>query len=274
MLTHRDFGRAYLTEGDGWARRFLVSFFANHTVLFVGYSHSDTIMNYLTPSLPTDGREKRFALVGSKSNDLDRWHRMGIEPVVFPQEKENDFTGLDTGVKGLADFRRRGILGWRQEIARIASGQPPTVDDEDSHTIDHALARVKLTEFFVNAAKSPEWISWLDDQKHLKHLFTEGELEKQDKILSEWLANQLVRNNSDSLFSIISKYNGRLNQCFWKALLRKLSHLGENSLNPQILSRWVHILMNCIPMNPDEDSRSIPVPGDYEGYYRVWQILY
>ena len=49
VLTHRDFGKAYLTEADGWARRFLVDLFANQTVLFVGYSHNDTIMTYLTP---------------------------------------------------------------------------------------------------------------------------------------------------------------------------------------------------------------------------------
>ena len=51
VLTHRDFGRAYLTEANGWASRFLVDLFTNDTVLFVGYSHNDTIMTYLTPSL-------------------------------------------------------------------------------------------------------------------------------------------------------------------------------------------------------------------------------
>ena len=55
VLTAKDFGRAYLTESGGWARRFLVDLFANYTVLFVGYSHSDAIMTYLTPSLPPDG---------------------------------------------------------------------------------------------------------------------------------------------------------------------------------------------------------------------------
>ena len=36
ILTHRDFGRAYLTESDGWARRFLVGLFGNFAILFVG----------------------------------------------------------------------------------------------------------------------------------------------------------------------------------------------------------------------------------------------
>ncbi len=41
VLTDSDFGRAYLTEG--WTRRFLVDLFRHFTVLFVGYSHSDTV---------------------------------------------------------------------------------------------------------------------------------------------------------------------------------------------------------------------------------------
>ena len=47
VLTDRDFGHAYLT--DGWAQRFLVELFSNFRILFVGYSHDDTIMNYLAP---------------------------------------------------------------------------------------------------------------------------------------------------------------------------------------------------------------------------------
>ena len=52
VLTDADFGRAYLT--GGWARRFLVDLFRTHTVLFVGYSHGDTVMNYLSRALTPD----------------------------------------------------------------------------------------------------------------------------------------------------------------------------------------------------------------------------
>ena len=188
VLTHRNFGHAYLTEEDGWARRFLVSLFAEYTVLFVGYSHSDTIMTYLTPSLPPDGGEKRFALVGSKSNDQDRWRRLGIEPVEFSQDNKRDFTRLDTGVEGLADFRRRRLLEWRKEITRIAAQEPLNINDEDSDTINYALGSLDLTWLFVHAAESPKWIAWLDGRGHLKRLFAEGDLEEQDRILSQWLA--------------------------------------------------------------------------------------
>jgi len=270
VLTHRDFGRAYLTEEDGWARRFLVSLFANYTVLFVGYSHNDTIMTYLTPSLPPDGGEKRFALVGSTSNDLDRWHRMGIEAIVFPQENKSDFTGLDRGVKGLADFRRRGVIGWQQEIARIAEGEPPMIDGEDSHTIDHALTSVELTRFFVIAATSPKWIGWLDDRGRLKRLFIEGELEERDRILCGWLAVRFARTHSDELFSVICRRYGKLNRHLWRSLVFQLDYIKKNPLDPHTLSQWVHILMNCIPVSADEYSPSNSVRGGYE--YYLWRL--
>ena len=104
VLTHRDFGRAYLTESDGWARRFLIGLFANYTVLFVGYSHNDTIMTYLTPSLPPDGGQQRFALIGDRSDDSDHWHRMGVEPVTFHQTDVDDFSGLHTGCCRIGRF--------------------------------------------------------------------------------------------------------------------------------------------------------------------------
>ncbi|KKZ14308.1 MAG: hypothetical protein TQ37_01460 [Candidatus Synechococcus spongiarum 15L] len=251
VLTHRDFGSAYLTEEDGWARRFLVSLFAKYTVLFVGYSHSDTIMTYLTPSLPPDGGEKRFALVGRKSNDLDRWRKMGIKPIRFPQENRDDFTRLDEGVKGLAGFRRRRLLEWREEITRIAAQEPLNINDEDSDTINYALGSLDLTRLFVNAAESLEWIAWLDDRRHLKRFFAEGNLKEQDKILSKWLANQFIRNHFNQLRSVTSKHGRRLNGYFWNILLQELALAEENTVDPKTLSRWVHILMNHVPVDVD-----------------------
>ena len=53
VLTDADFGRAYLTEG--WACRFLLELFRTYTILFVGYSGQDAVVNYLARGLPPDG---------------------------------------------------------------------------------------------------------------------------------------------------------------------------------------------------------------------------
>jgi len=72
VLTDIDFGRAYLT--DGWATRFLQQMFGEFTVLFVGYSHSDSVMNYLSRAL-VPGNQHRYALTIGES---ERWNYLGM----------------------------------------------------------------------------------------------------------------------------------------------------------------------------------------------------
>ena len=251
VLTHLDFGRAYLTESDGWARRFVIDLFANYMVLFVGYSHNDTIMTYLTPSLPRDDGQKRFALVGDHSGDIDHWSRMGIEPVTFHQADANDFGGLNEAVASLANFIRRGVLEWQNEITTIARGNPP-IDDDGASTIAHALTEPELTRFFVEAAVLPEWINWLDRRRHLDHLFSDGDLEDQYATLSHWLARRFTVQHPDELFSAIVGHGGRINSYLWNQLAWQLGQYDDGPLDAKVVSRWVHFLMSCVPPQPDE----------------------
>ena len=116
ILTHRNFGRAYLTESEGWARRFLVQLFSEFTVLFVGYSHSDTIMNYLSPAIPRYDHSRRYALVGEQAAAVEQWRSLGITPITFPQADRKDYSALGKAVSGLATYRRRGYSDWQREI--------------------------------------------------------------------------------------------------------------------------------------------------------------
>ena len=254
VLTHLDFGRAYLTESDGWARRFVIDLFTNYTVLFVGYSHSDTIMTYLTPSLPPNDGQKRFALVGDQSDDPNHWRRMGIEPVAFHQTDANDFRGLEEAVTGLAHFMRRGVLEWQREIAAIASGYPPIgpIDDESAGIIEHALSDPVKTRFFVESAELPEWIDWLDGYGQLAALFTDGELGQRDQTLVSWLVSRFAISHSGALFALIGRHGGRLNPTLWQQLSWQMQHSISQSLDAKVVNRWVLCLTSTIPAEADE----------------------
>ena len=250
VLTHRDFGHAYLTESDGWARRFLVGLFANYTVLFVGYSHSDTIMNYLTPSLPPDGGQQRFALVGDQSDDPDHWRRMGVEPVTFHQTDADDFSGLHTAVAGLADFLRRGILDWQQRITSIAVGYPP-IDDESVGIIEHALTDPVMTRFFVETAELPEWVEWLARRGHLSGLFDARELGERDRRLARWLVSRFAVKHDSTLFALIASHGNRLNPTLWKDLCWQMQDSIRESPDETVITRWVLCLASVIPTDAD-----------------------
>ena len=242
VLTDADFGRAYLTEG--WARRFLVDVFRSYAVLFVGYRHNDTIMNYLSRALPIDETKSRFAL--THEPDESRWQYLGIEPITYGKSSDNDHGALYSGVNGLAKNTRRNILGWQREITEIAA-EPPPLDEEKIDLIEDALRDAKKTRFFTDAARSFKWVDWLEKRDHLSGLFGNSDLNERDVLLVEWIAEKFAGAHSDELFLLISRHNLRLHPKFWLQLCRAISSQDECPLTIETLSRWVSILVETVP---------------------------
>ena len=254
VITDKDFGRAYLTEG--WARRFLVQLFTNFTTLFVGYSHNDTIMNYLARALPPRETDRRFALTPENDADIQRWGELGIEPITYPQS--SDHSALDKGIRELAKFFQRGVLDWHRKITEIASKSPPLdIDKETTDLIKDAFENEKseFTQFFTKAALDPKWIDWLDKHEYLEALFDNGKLSDRDKLLSRWLVEKFAHNHADKLFLLIGKHNTRLHPYFWDHLGYRIGRDQETSWDKKILSQWISLLLATVPRHVETDDR-------------------
>ena len=249
VLTDADFGRGYLTEG--WARRFLLELFDLSTVLFVGYSHDDVVMKYLARALPVSARGRRFVLTDEEGGG--KWQLLGIEPVLYEKSPEGNHAALQRGVRGLADYSRRGVLGWQREIAEIAKN-PPSLDEEAMDMIDAALSDPTHTRFFTDAASDPGWIAWLDQEKHLDTLFgaSDQQLTKQHAGLASWLARTFARDQSDVLFLLIQRKGMRLHRGFWWELGRIVGLDAQPPLSGDVLARWVSLLLATTPPLLDE----------------------
>lgn len=241
-ITDADFGRAYLTES--WARRFLVDLFRSFTVLFVGYSHDDTIMNYLARALPSGEADRRFALIGEKNDNAEHWDVLGIKPVSYPQSDNHDYSALYEGVRRMAEYVRRDVLGWHREITAIAEKTPP-LDEETADLIEDALGDAAMTRFFTKAASDPDWIDWLDKRGILNALFEDGTLSDRDRDLSRWLAENFVCDHADKLFLLIGRHNMRLNPHFWDALGWTIGR-EETPLDKDISSRWISLFLATV----------------------------
>lgn len=243
VITDKDFGRAYLNKG--WARRFLVELFSNFTILFVGYSHNDTIMNYLARAQPPRETNQRFALAPGNNADIQHWHELRIEPITYPQSSKGDHSTLDEGIRRLAELVKRSTLDWHHEIAMIA-GNPPPLDEETANLIEYALEDETKTQFFTKSASDPEWIDWLDKNEYLDALFGDGTLSERDRILSRWLIEQFAYNHAAKLFLLIGKHNTCLHPHFWHDLGYRIGRDKETSWDKKILSRWMSLLLTTV----------------------------
>ena len=219
VLTDADFGRAYLT--DGWARRFLVELFRSFSVLFVGYSHQDAVMHYLSSALPAADSKPRYALVKDDETEVKRWKHLGIQAIPYPQSGQQGHRELKKGIRALADFATLGVLAWRDRISELAQ-KPPPDDEHSTALIDDAMRDLTNTQFFTRVAADPRWIHWLDERGHFESLYRNEDLSRQEVELANWLANTFARRNSQDLLSLIARRGSRVHPHFWFALSRTI----------------------------------------------------
>lgn len=245
VLTDADFGRAYLTEG--WARRFLVEVFRHYTVLFVGYSYADVVMNYLTRALPADGVAGRFALTEEDGS----WDILGIKPIRFNKGNGADaYKELYDGVQRLTERAVRGALDWQSRMTELG-GRVPPADEEAIGEVEQALREVHTTRFLTNVARDAAWPKWLNARKYLDALFDTANLSERDKLLAFWLAEHFAIEHPDVMFDLVAAHNLRLNPEFWWFIGRELGVMKEKSLVESALKRWVTILITCTPPRAD-----------------------
>lgn len=245
VLTDADFGRAYLTEG--WARRFLVDVFLRYTVLFVGYSHDDVVMNYLARALPANSVAGRFALTDEDGS----WELLGIKPIRFVKGAGADsFKELYDGVRRLAERTTRGALDWQSRLAELGGRIPPT-DEESISEVEQALREVHTTRFLLNVARDPEWLRWLNGRKHLDALFGTADLGEREMLLALWLAQHFAVEHPDDVFEIVAAHGLRMNPTLWWSIGRELGVMKEKPLEQSALKRWATILLASAPSHAD-----------------------
>ena len=216
VLTDKDFSQAYLL--DGWAAQFVKDMLLNNTVVFIGYSYDDIMMNYLSRGLPKD--LKRFILITEDKKNKD-WDRLGLTPITYPNGKK-DRLELTLGLRKWSDHLSRGIFEHERKIREIASTRPP-IDREEADYILDRIKNEQYVKYFVKYANKPEWIKWTDEKGLLKGIFNPNlhiEQFPSTQYLADWLTNQFTTEHYKDLIELIEKYNQSIHPIFWDELAR------------------------------------------------------
>lgn len=242
VITDRDFGRAYVTEG--WAARFLADVFENYTVLFVGYSHQDQVVRYLARGIVP--RETRYALQ-SEDEDPSFWRRHGVELVSYPREEDDEeHLELRRAINAWVERTQLGATDQEQKIQRILnSGLPLNPVDEDY--LRSAFGEISTTRFFIRHASAPDWLEWIEDQDPFTQLFEPSkEVDEVGQHLSYWFARQSVCRHPVRGISTIVDKGPVMNRVLWNSFARALSQEDRRPSGEQ-LARLVGLLLTYPP---------------------------
>lgn len=238
VLTDADFGRAYLTEG--WATRFLQAVFQQYTVLFIGYSHDDTVVNYLARGLPPQAKP-RFVL--TSQTHKDHWSLIKMGVLSYSSEKSH--LALREGIRGWVELSRMGALDHQRRIETIVSSSPPA-DSEEADYITRVIDDPTTVHFFTHHARSLEWLHWAEEHRVFRYLFrnehgsSDGETDSSARQLARWFASNFAVKHVEEALALVQRQGRQLPPLLWDEIASALS--TEPSRPAGVLARWATIL--------------------------------
>jgi hypothetical protein len=242
VLTDSDFGIAYLT--DGWATRFLQQLFAENLVLFVGYSHNDTVIDYLARGLPPKSKGPgRFAFTVEGTDA--HWKRLGITPVTYPVGAEGArHSALAPALKSWVDRIWTATLDHEDRIKSIVK-RSLSLDPEELDYIEGSCKDLSLARFFTRHASSPDWLRWAESKGVLSSLFKQtpvcGEV---DQEFALWFARRFACSELGDALAVLQRQGGFIAPLLWYQLAWAFH--AERPAH-RVIARWVPLLVDSQP---------------------------
>lgn len=251
VLSDSDFGRAYLSES--WAKRLLTDAFLNYDFIFIGYSYNDTILKYLTRSLPKNRKSRLYAFANIEDGNIQQvnhWKSLGIEPLIY-QKENGTHLQLPEAVEKIAHFLNLSISSYEEFIcSKVKEYEQNQLEDAKNYvkfflTSDHAY------KHFFKVAKPEVWLKKIKEDRSLFDAVMKHEDEffqwalcyldqHSDELMELIIQYSNLKNNQNLLWRIFRKLDdSQEKNCYWKWFLFLEKDLyAQNNLH-NIVHSWV-----------------------------------
>lgn len=244
VVTDTDFGRAYLREA--WAARFLERMFSAFTVVFIGYSHGDVVMQYLARSLGPD--QSRYVLTDDEQNA--EWRRLGLTPISYPNDA-GDHSALPASLERWRNLATMGQVEHRARLADLLSAEPPTIPEEVSY-VEAALAHPERVRYFAEKAKfddaerSQRWFAWIEGRPVFLALFSQvSASEPTSRALMWWITDQYILTEEGSAMALRAFRDKPWPPDTWYAITQAL--FAFKGTFPKWLNPWLELVLQNAP---------------------------
>lgn len=244
VVTDTDFGRGYLREA--WAARFLERMFATSTVVFIGYSHGDVVMQYLARSLGSD--HDRYVLTDDDQNA--EWRRLGLTPISYPNDA-GDHSALPASLDRWRELAVMGHIEHRTRIADLVSAEPPTIPEEVSY-IEAALQHPERVRYFAEkaifdeSARGRRWFAWIEGRAAFRSLFSAHSAgDPASHVLMSWITDQYIVSEKGSGIALRAFRETRWPDETWNAIARAL--VAYKGVFPEWLGPWLQLVLQNAP---------------------------
>ena len=213
VLTSSDYGEAYVSRG--WASRFLVDLFKSSVVLFVGYSCSDSLVDYLTRSISSNLNGRAFVL-NRCSDDDAVWRERGVEPVAF-----DNFAVLPQLFKAWSNQIHQRLFDRVGSIRAMAVKSRLSMADIESFKQVYGSGydddRAACMDAFASGSQSVAHLVQLIDAGCAEFLYVDA-VDRVDGTLLNWACHKLVIEDGPGLRRALVPVKEKLSKWVLKEL--------------------------------------------------------
>ena len=214
VLTDRDFGQAYITEG--WATQFLTRVFEKYVTLFIGYSADDTVLRYLTRALPTTGKT-RFAFYSAADgeNVASKWVHLDVVPIPYPMVDGDKHCALEAFLTSWSKRETATPEERFDSVTSIIEAGPDQLSVTDEE-LKWMMTEKEYAQHFVPRADPVTWLPKINEIGILDELF-DPTLEPVSAHYpwAEWVARSIASDSGKALVSILANREGKLGATLW-----------------------------------------------------------
>lgn len=257
VLSDADFGRAYLSES--WAKRLLSDAFLNYDFIFIGYSYNDTILKYLTRSLPRNRISKLYAFANIEDGNvqqINHWRSLGIEPLIYKKEN-GTHQQLPQAVEKLADFLNLSLSAYDNFIKLQVTEYEINQQEDILNYIKFFLVSDDGYKQFYSVAQPNVWLKKIKEDQVLFDAFM-----KHESDFFQWLIGYLethlnemidllqtyplLKSSQDFLWRVFRKLDDTSDKIiYWKwfLFLEKDLYLGKglyNNVHSWVLKKLIN----------------------------------
>jgi hypothetical protein len=271
VVTDSDFGRAYLREA--WAARFLERLFTTLTVVFIGYSHGDVVMQYLARSLGSD--HTRYVLTDDAQNG--EWRRLGLKTISYLNDS-GDHSALPAALERWSELAMMGHVEHRARVADLMSGEPPTIPEDVSY-IEATLSHPERIKYFEEKAtfsdedRSHRWFGWIEGRSAFQALFSQQMAgETTSRVLMSWIADQFIVSEGRSGIALRAFRERSWPPDTWYVVAHRL--FAHKGVFPTWLSPWLQLTLQNAPSRRADLLDMMLANTDWSGNFDLALILF
>ena len=214
-------------------------------MLFIGYSHDDTLMEYLARSLPARETD-RFALCQQDEAESGLWHQRGITPISYGTHE-----ALPELLRKWAERARMGVLEHRQRVEDIARGTPPLSREDESY-LQEAVRTPERLRFFTESARGAGWLRWARDLPDFKIIFDPRADPQGSRLWRQWFVENFAMGDDpesrQEAFSVFLHHGASFSPGLWYGLAwlfwKPLKDGGDAATDAK---RWLLLLIQQVP---------------------------